>query len=238
MTRSHLSLPYIVCAALIAACAQGPAPAPEPEAPTGVGSASARPSRSSHVVRTQFSFPVEDHQLIETLQTRGLRQGLRLTKNQIVRAGLRVLDAMTPGEFGEVVEQSKPMKPGRKPSSWSTSQTPVPRSYRSAGAGKSALRGSEGLPPGFSGWEKAQNRGIGRADGRPAPLIAALRGSEEDLRCAQAKAHGARARGSGPRPHRRAYLARDPLQDVAGSRPSRGSMSMTAGKRLPASDWL
>ena len=35
----------------------------------------------------------------------------------VVRAGLRVLDAMTAGEFGEVVEQSKPMKPGRKPSS-------------------------------------------------------------------------------------------------------------------------
>ena len=87
--------------------APGPAPAPV-----------ARSARSSGVVvRTQFSFPVEDHQLIETLQTRGLRQGLRLTKSQIVRAGLRVLDAMTAREFGEVVEQSKPMKPGRKPSS-------------------------------------------------------------------------------------------------------------------------
>ena len=77
----------------------------------------ARSARNSDVVRTQFSFPVEDHQLIETLQTRGLRQGLRLTKSQIVRAGLRVLDPMTAGEFGEVVEQSNPMKPGRKPSS-------------------------------------------------------------------------------------------------------------------------
>ena len=54
---------------------------------------------------------IEDHQLIETLQTRGLRQGLRFTKSQIVRAGLRALDAMTPGEFGEAVEQSEPLKP-------------------------------------------------------------------------------------------------------------------------------
>ena len=73
--------------------------------------------------------PGEDHQPIETLQTRGLRQGLRLTKNQIVRAGLRELDAMTPGEFGEVVEQSKPVKPRRRSSSWNASRTPVPRSY-------------------------------------------------------------------------------------------------------------
>ncbi len=77
----------------------------------------ARSVQSSGVVRTQFSFPVEDHKLIETLQTRGLRQGLRLTRSQIVRAGLRALDAMTPGEFGETVEQSEPLKPGRKPSS-------------------------------------------------------------------------------------------------------------------------
>ena len=112
-------------------------------------SAIVRPSRSSHVIRTQFSFPVEDRQLLGVLQDRGLRQGLRITKNQIVRAGLRVLDAMTPGAFGEVVEQSKPMKPGRKPSSWSTFRTPVPRSYRSASAGKSALRGSwPGSPAG------------------------------------------------------------------------------------------
>ena len=89
----------------------------ETEAPGRAPAPVARSARSSGVVRTQFSFPVEDHQLIETLQTRGLRQGLRLTKSQIVRAGLRVLDAMTPGEFGEIVEQSKPMKPGRKPSS-------------------------------------------------------------------------------------------------------------------------
>ena len=87
-----------------------PRPAPAPDAP-----AQARPSLSSRVVRTQFSFPVEDHQLIETLQTRGLRQGLRFTKSQIVRAGLRALDAMTPREFGEAVEQSEPLKPGRKP---------------------------------------------------------------------------------------------------------------------------
>ena len=62
----------------------------------------------------------------------------------VVRAGLRVLDAMTAGEFGEVVEQSKPIEAraesrvreellGRR----------IPGSYRSAGAGKSALRGSE-----------------------------------------------------------------------------------------------
>ena len=100
MIRSRLSCSLVVCAALTAACAQVPAPAPEPEAPTGAGSARGRPSRSPHVVRTQFSFPVEDHQLLETLRTRGLRQDLRLTKNQIVRADLRVLDAMTPGEFG------------------------------------------------------------------------------------------------------------------------------------------
>ena len=75
----------------------------------------ARSARSSGVVRTQFGFPVEDHQLLETLQTRGLRQSLRLTKIQIVRAGLRGLDAMTPEEFGEAVEQSEPLKPGRKP---------------------------------------------------------------------------------------------------------------------------
>ena len=31
--------------------------------------------------------------------------------------GLRALDAMTPVEFGETVEQSEPLKPGRKPSS-------------------------------------------------------------------------------------------------------------------------
>ena len=83
---------------------EAPAPAP-------------RSARNSGVVRTQFSFPVEDHQLIETLQTRGLRQGLRLTRSQIVRAGLRALDAMTPREFGKIVEQSKPLKPGRKPNS-------------------------------------------------------------------------------------------------------------------------
>ena len=83
MIRSRLSRSLVACAALIAACARCRLAVAE-----------------LHVVRTQFSFPVEDHRLIETLQTRGLRQGLRLTKNQIVRAGLRVLDAMTPGAFG------------------------------------------------------------------------------------------------------------------------------------------
>ena len=73
--------------------------------------------RAGGVVRVQFSFPAEDHQLLALLVTRGLRQGLKLTKSQIVRAGLRGLFTMPPGEFAELVEQSAPLKPGRKPSS-------------------------------------------------------------------------------------------------------------------------
>ena len=97
-------------------------PVTEPEEPTGAGSANARPTPghrgNSHIVRTQFRFPVEDHQLIDTLQTRGLRQGLRLTKNQIVRASRGALYA--PGgcraaSFTEDKASSSPMSASSTP---------------------------------------------------------------------------------------------------------------------------
>ena len=53
--------------------------------------------------------------------------------------------------------------------SFSDAGSQVLQSYRSAGAGKSALRSSEGLLAGLSGRAKARNRGIGRGDGWPGP---------------------------------------------------------------------
>ena len=56
-------------------------------APGTPGEVKAQPSRSSRIVPTQFSFPVEDHQLLDELQARGLRQGLVPTRRRARTTG-------------------------------------------------------------------------------------------------------------------------------------------------------
>lgn len=71
-----------------------------------------RKSTKKGAVRDTFSFPREDHALIGELQRRCYAAGFAASKSELVRAGLRALDAMPDAAFGETMAQLEKLKPG------------------------------------------------------------------------------------------------------------------------------
>lgn len=77
---------------------------------------SPQPEKKS-LVRDSFTFPVEDHDLIQKIIHRCLRQGVSVNKSETLRAALRLLDQLSDSELLEafqVIEKIKAGRPGRK----------------------------------------------------------------------------------------------------------------------------
>jgi hypothetical protein len=65
------------------------------------------------VIRDGFSMPASDYKLIAGIQDRALTSGLGVTKSKVLRAGLRVLDAMPVEQLKEVLSAIEDVKTGR-----------------------------------------------------------------------------------------------------------------------------
>lgn len=82
----------------------------EVAAPTEVARITEKKAR---VVRDTFSMPVDEHAGIAELQARALRAGVAVTRSQLVRAGLRLLQDADNQALKEVIAKTAPVKQGR-----------------------------------------------------------------------------------------------------------------------------
>jgi hypothetical protein len=57
--------------------------------------------------------PASDYKLIAEIQSRALTSGLGVTKSKVLRAGLRLLDAMSSEQLKEVLAAVEDVKTGR-----------------------------------------------------------------------------------------------------------------------------
>lgn len=65
-------------------------------------------------VRDTYTMPQGDYDLIEALITRCMKQGVRMNKSEIVRAGLKVLNSMSDSKLQKAAENVEKIKPGRR----------------------------------------------------------------------------------------------------------------------------
>ena len=70
------------------------------------------PARAK-VVRDGFTMPASDYALIAQLQAAGLQAGLRVTKSEVLRAGLQVLSQLTEAELTQALRGLERVKTGR-----------------------------------------------------------------------------------------------------------------------------
>lgn len=73
------------------------------------------PPETKSLVRDSFTFPVEDHDLIQKIVNRCLRQGVSVNKSETLRAALRLLDQLSDLEVIEAFVGIEKIKTGRPP---------------------------------------------------------------------------------------------------------------------------
>jgi hypothetical protein len=67
------------------------------------------------VIRDTFSMPVGDYELIDTLRGKALKQMMTVTKSEIVRAGLLLLDSLEGKDLKTALIRVEKVKTGRRP---------------------------------------------------------------------------------------------------------------------------
>lgn len=65
------------------------------------------------VVRDSFSMPEDDYTLIAAMRSRALKNELAVTKAEVIRAGLQVLNALSDSELSKVLRALEKVKTGR-----------------------------------------------------------------------------------------------------------------------------
>ena len=65
------------------------------------------------VIRDTFSFPEFDYALLSELRAALLKNGHSISKSELVRAGLKTLAQMKPGELLKTARAVEKLKPGR-----------------------------------------------------------------------------------------------------------------------------
>lgn len=66
-------------------------------------------------VRDSFTFPLEDHELIEKIINRCLKQAMRVNKSETLRASLRLLHSLDDEELVQAFSGIERIKTGRPP---------------------------------------------------------------------------------------------------------------------------
>lgn len=64
-------------------------------------------------VRDSFTFPAEDHELIQKIVTRCLQNGVGVNKSETLRAALHVLHSLSDADILEAVSKLERIKTGR-----------------------------------------------------------------------------------------------------------------------------
>jgi hypothetical protein len=91
------------------------APTRERKSPTA-GEGHSSPSRGipvEKVIRDSFSMPSRDYRKITQLREKCLKTGINVTKSEILRAGLHVLEGLSMESLREVVRSVEKVKTGR-----------------------------------------------------------------------------------------------------------------------------
>lgn len=65
------------------------------------------------VVRDSFSMPEDDYSLIAVMRSRALKNELAVTKAEVIRAGLQVLNALSDSELSKALRALEKVKTGR-----------------------------------------------------------------------------------------------------------------------------
>ena len=65
------------------------------------------------VIRDTFSIPLDEHNLIDQLRNQCMLQGIQMNKGEIIRAGLKALNNLTPEELKEISSAVEKVKTGR-----------------------------------------------------------------------------------------------------------------------------
>ena len=68
---------------------------------------------AGRVVRDSFTMPSFDHELIAQLQTACMKQGIGMTKGEILRAGVIALAGMSPAQLKTAAKKVVKIKTGR-----------------------------------------------------------------------------------------------------------------------------
>ncbi|WP_455204411.1 hypothetical protein [Kaarinaea lacus] len=76
-------------------------------------SSSVKSLNPAKLIRDTFSMPDSDYRLIAKLMKRSPAQSARTTKSELVRAGIRVLNAMDDDDLEKVLTQVERLKTGR-----------------------------------------------------------------------------------------------------------------------------
>ena len=66
-------------------------------------------------VRDSFTFPTEDHELIQKIITRCLQRSVSVNKSETLRAALQLLHNLSDKELVEALSEIKKIKTGRPP---------------------------------------------------------------------------------------------------------------------------
>jgi hypothetical protein len=72
----------------------------------------AKPKRVA-LVRDGFTMPAADFKLIATLKSRAMASQREAKKSELLRAGLRALDELSPAELVQALNRLEPVKTGR-----------------------------------------------------------------------------------------------------------------------------
>ena len=78
-----------------------------------LGEQGSSPQKKASVIRDTFSFPDFDYVLLSELQKRCLQGGHHSSKSELVRAGLKALIQMKPGELLRAAQAVEKLRPGR-----------------------------------------------------------------------------------------------------------------------------
>lgn len=65
------------------------------------------------VIRDSFSMPEDDYSLIAAMRSRALKSELAVTKAEVIRAGLQVLNALSDLELSKALRALEKVKTGR-----------------------------------------------------------------------------------------------------------------------------
>jgi hypothetical protein len=72
-----------------------------------------RTAETVKVIRDSFTMPQTDYDLISLLKMRSVKAGFEITKSEIIRAGLKILNQMKDDEFLDSLAQIEKVKTGR-----------------------------------------------------------------------------------------------------------------------------
>jgi hypothetical protein len=86
-----------------------------PAAPVAAPEVAVRPAKSHKpkLVRDSFTIPKDEYQVLDTLKGRALGLERHVKKGELIRAGIRALDAMSDRAFLNAVDAVPTLKTGR-----------------------------------------------------------------------------------------------------------------------------